>query len=301
MRKIINTHWGEDANPWCLLQGDGNGNLRSDAWKYWSHYDGVEKRVAFKDGKLLAFCANEDNNDWWWDRQDEPHEGIPFESKMPNDELGRTASYEMSSDGTLDNPTNIHRGNKHNGVYEEWYNNGQLKVRQNYKEGKENGLYQSWYSNGQSSMRCTYKDGKLEGDYKRWWNNGELGSRIEYENNKVNGVYEEWYGKDRPMSHRTYVNDKQEGVFEFWHQNGKIYIRENYKNGEREGLSEKWDLEGKLIERAIYVNGELVENLTDDVKFRNYLAKEGISTETIRSEKTKKITLKPKKKGGVKL
>ena len=26
MREIINTHWGEDANPWCLLQGDGHGN-----------------------------------------------------------------------------------------------------------------------------------------------------------------------------------------------------------------------------------------------------------------------------------
>lgn len=192
MRKIINTHWGEDANPWCLLQGDGEGNLSSNAWYYWNHYNGVPKRVAFKDGRLLAFCASNYAKNYWWDCQDNAHNGISFDMKMPNDELGREATYEISSNGALGNPTNIHRGNKHNGVYEEWYNNGQLKVRQNYKEGKENGLYQSWYSNGQSSMRCTYKDGKLEGDYKRWWNNGELGSRIEYENNKVNGVYEEW-------------------------------------------------------------------------------------------------------------
>lgn len=57
MRKIINTHWGEDANPWCLLCGDGKGNLRDDAWEYWQHYNALPKYVAFKDGKLLAFMA----------------------------------------------------------------------------------------------------------------------------------------------------------------------------------------------------------------------------------------------------
>ncbi len=63
MRKIINTHWGKDANPWCLLQGDGEGNLsdgsngRYNAWHYWQHYNALPKRVAFQDGKLLAFMA----------------------------------------------------------------------------------------------------------------------------------------------------------------------------------------------------------------------------------------------------
>lgn len=58
MREIINTHWGEDANPWCLLQGDGKGNLTSDSWTYWSvNYSGLPKRVAFKNGKLLSFMA----------------------------------------------------------------------------------------------------------------------------------------------------------------------------------------------------------------------------------------------------
>ena len=45
-------------------------------------------------------------------------------------------------------------------------------------------------------------------------------------------------------------------------------------------------------------------NFVDECKdrvFNALLDKEGISTETIRSEKTKKITLKPKKKGGMKL
>jgi len=89
MRRIIDTHWGKDANPWCLLArgndaspevmraaanlypGDPDAQSayierqkkRDDglarAWEYWNHYNALPKRVAFKDGKLLAFMATE--------------------------------------------------------------------------------------------------------------------------------------------------------------------------------------------------------------------------------------------------
>lgn len=106
MRRIIDTHWGEDANPWCLLARDKHtedwtnlyrswfgmaypnelqtadnfkkfadeferrtgSKARSvlsdeermqDAWYYWNHYNALPKRVAFKDGKLLAFMATD--------------------------------------------------------------------------------------------------------------------------------------------------------------------------------------------------------------------------------------------------
>lgn len=85
MRQVINTHWGKDANPWCLLHGDGEGNLsdgsngRYDAWHYWNHYSALPKRVAFKDGKLLAFMATDEKPDTseyedlveHWDERDE--------------------------------------------------------------------------------------------------------------------------------------------------------------------------------------------------------------------------------------
>ena len=113
MRRIIDTHWGEDANPWCLLARSGlaetreqtgeykewllrhwhlNGDLdatgdryeretgkkayktvrlsaeqrMSDAWDYWNRYNALPKRVAFKNGRLLAFMATErlDLDNW---------------------------------------------------------------------------------------------------------------------------------------------------------------------------------------------------------------------------------------------
>lgn len=58
MRDVINTHFGRDASPWCLLQGDGAGGLTEDSWVYWERYGAIPKRVAFRDGKLLAFSAS---------------------------------------------------------------------------------------------------------------------------------------------------------------------------------------------------------------------------------------------------
>ena len=136
MRRIINTHWGKDANPWCLLQGNGDGILSDGAWSYWQQYSALPKRVAFKDGKLLAFMATDkavegraeaeeryqeaieegdyipDREAWirekmgaeesWWDRADASHAGIPFERTVPDDSSSgkTTETVELLPDGS---------------------------------------------------------------------------------------------------------------------------------------------------------------------------------------------------------
>ncbi|MCD8211268.1 MAG: hypothetical protein LUC37_06995 [Prevotella sp.] len=48
------------------------------------------------------------------------------------------------------------------GRLEEYYENGQIKARSNYKDGKAEGLLELWYPNGQPQERCNYKDGKKD-------------------------------------------------------------------------------------------------------------------------------------------
>lgn len=377
MRRIINTHWGEDANPWCLLQGDGTGKLSPDAWKYWNHYDGVPKRVAFKDGKLLAFCANDYDSDCWWDRKDSPHDGISFHLKIPNDELGREATYEMSNDGKIGNPTNIHKGNKQNGVYEKWTDDGQIVVRENYKGGKRDGICERWWTHGKLRHRESYKNDVLEGPYEyrdckgnlvergnlkngkyhglieQWdvWNNGVLVSRKQYKEDILDGISELYYSDGSLKSRQMYRGGARNGLCQSWHENGLLFQKENYKEGKPhglheewyengqlatstnykegnrdgeqiqwydngqlcsrtswksgrlDGLREEWYANGQLRGRVLYKGGYQVESLTDDVRFRNYMESEEKSTEYmgIKWKWIKKITLKLKKKGGVKL
>ena len=99
VRKAIDVNWGYDKNPWCLVarkdgfsqdeinelseeQAEKLGFYSDDvlavAWRYWNHYKAYPKRIAFKNGKLLAFSAGDEKQHVeWWDKNDESHNAIP--------------------------------------------------------------------------------------------------------------------------------------------------------------------------------------------------------------------------------
>ena len=60
---------------------------------------------------------------------------------------------------------------KKDGVFEQWYSNGQLRKEEKYKVGEKNGLTTWWHGNGQLRLEWNYKDGKLI-SYKCWNEDG---------------------------------------------------------------------------------------------------------------------------------
>ena len=109
VRRAIDSNWGYDKNPWCLAaRKDGFNqdeiNALSDdqavklglysedalaaAWNYWKHYNAYPKRIAFKNGKLLAFSAGDEKNHVeWWDKNDKPHYTIPGSNALDDIEF----------------------------------------------------------------------------------------------------------------------------------------------------------------------------------------------------------------------
>ena len=79
VRRIVDAHWGRDANPWCLIGRSKTTGGLGVAWEDWKNYGDCPKRIAFKDGKLLAFCATNKGR-WfgeeWWDRNDYSHPSV---------------------------------------------------------------------------------------------------------------------------------------------------------------------------------------------------------------------------------
>ena len=129
MRRIINTHFGPDSSPWCILQGDGKGNLTKESAEYWKSYSGYPKMVAFQDGHLLAFSANHVQKHIWWDRKDSSYDGIPIDIPLENDSLGRRYKGQINPDtGEINRKVYslLYRGQKGklNGTYEEWTADG---------------------------------------------------------------------------------------------------------------------------------------------------------------------------------
>lgn len=215
MRQIINTHWGEDANPWCLLQGDGHGNLSDgsngsyDAWHYWNRYNALPKRVAFKDGKLLAFMATDqgaedfDINDVDWDELYDAYYDEYEKEKLEYEEESGNESDMVFEEWMEEYRWDAIRANaaKHSGenVAEQWWDRqdsahdgiplGNMPVPNdsfgrwaNFEirdgKAKQIGGYIKG-ENGKEGFRQWYANGKLakavvNGDYLEWHENGEL-------------------------------------------------------------------------------------------------------------------------------
>ena len=55
-----------------------------------------------------------------------------------------------------------------------WHENGQMRLRDNWRDGKLHGLWEEWYENGQMYWRGNYKDGKRHGLDERWHKNGQM-------------------------------------------------------------------------------------------------------------------------------
>ena len=65
VRKVMDTHFGENSNPWCLAQKK-DGKLTEGSRKTWEHYSDGPKSMVFQNGKLIGFKANGQ----YWDRMD---------------------------------------------------------------------------------------------------------------------------------------------------------------------------------------------------------------------------------------
>lgn len=183
VRSVIDTHWGENANPWCLTRRDDYGALGRASWSYWKNYNGVPKRIAFRNGRLLAFGASINDNNQCWDREDAPFDGIPYTVKengnsffyIYNEETGQSIKQkETLADGSI----------------HEWYENGSLKnevlpdgtSRQYYeKSNPQSGQLQVQFERLPDGTTHEYRaDGSLMSEHlpdgtKRYYDgNGEL-------------------------------------------------------------------------------------------------------------------------------
>ena len=60
------------------------------------------------------------------------------------------------------------------GIYKQYYSNGQLLAECNYINGKKVGKYIKYYYNGQKLLECYYINNKIDGYLKIYKSNGDL-------------------------------------------------------------------------------------------------------------------------------
>jgi len=242
VRKIMDTHFGEDSNPWCLAYKEGD-TPTSQAWTHWSETYNGPKKIAFQNGKLISLFAGGE----WWDKLNNSTFGIPITAKIPNDKLGRKVLVEMDSDsGEVGaTPTKVFKGDPNNGAYAEWYPDTKEKYGDYLlsesgikKNGVWDGEHTTFYANKNNTKQyeVTYKNNIPIGPFKSYWDSGEL---------KTVGNY----------SDKSWLQYRKVGKHETYYKNGSLEKRETLSADGLEipiGEYEEYSENGKLKEKGLF-------------------------------------------------
>lgn len=119
-----------------------------------------------------------------------------------------------------------------NGEWLEYFKDGKVALKMNYKGGELNGLCLSFGLSGNITAEGLYENGKKEKLWKYYYNDGKI---------KEKG---------------NYIGSYQDGKWYSYYENGNLYSEGNYKVGLREG---EWKyyyqgVNGKVKEKIMFSN-----------------------------------------------
>jgi len=133
------------------------------------------------------------------------------------------------------------------GPVRDYYNNGQVQMKGNYRDSKRNGIF-IYYSNHHTYQSAgQYRMDRNIGKWETFHNKGKLKSEVYYTDRyflkslwdstglqlikEGNGDYKEYYTNGVLKEEGQYLNGYKEGYWRGRYQNDSPYFEENYFNG----------------------------------------------------------------------
>ena len=116
------------------------------------------------------------------------------------------------------------------GLIEEFYDNGQLERKGNYKDRKREGPWEWYYENGQLSQKGNYKNGELDGTWVMFKENGQIWVIETYrytEEKMKDGLVEKFHENGQLRSTGNYKDGKPDGIHETYHDDGDLHSKKN--------------------------------------------------------------------------
>jgi antitoxin component YwqK of YwqJK toxin-antitoxin module len=118
------------------------------------------------------------------------------------------------------------------------------------------GEWKFWYDNGQLRTTEVYKNGEKLSGSKSYYTDGKLESEIYYDG-KLSITY---YENGQKQTEGIFLKgDIPNGVWKGWHENGKINYEATYNNGVNIGITKWYDVKGKLYLQQEFTNGKLIK------------------------------------------
>lgn len=126
-----------------------------------------------------------------------------------------------------------------------YHENGQIKQYLELLSGRAHGVYREWYENGQEKVRFTVIEGI-----------GDL-SQTALKSFVIDGLSEAWDSKGNIMARISYSRGKLVDTAYLYHSNGQIKSSIPYHNGVVHGMISNYDEEGTFMGRTSYYQGKV--------------------------------------------
>tara|TARA_Y100000994_G_scaffold159072_1_gene130365 strand:+ start:181 stop:1131 length:951 start_codon:yes stop_codon:yes gene_type:complete len=125
------------------------------------------------------------------------------------------------------------------------------------KNGKKVGLWRTYYDNGQLSVKEFYKNDKLDGEYIEYFLNGRIKLKTNFNNGQINGDWETNYFNGNKKERKKFINNKKDGDHWDYSEDGLYYIVIGWSNDVKHGVyRETFDLPNrKVIKNITKISG----------------------------------------------
>lgn len=150
------------------------------------------------------------------------------------DSLGNIEKSYIFKNGVIVGQGIISANGQRQGIWKEYYSNGQIKAQGAYRNDLRNGEWEFYHNNGTLEQKGTYNDnGKPEGKWMWYFSNGALLRQENFRNGLLDGPMTEYDTNGKIVTQGDYIDGLEEG---FWYyQTGDMRMEGEYAAGMRNG------------------------------------------------------------------
>ena len=153
-------------------------------------------------------------------------------------------------------------GNIPDGIYNLYYDSGELKRTFLFKDRALNGPCNVYFRSGKINREGVFKNGRLEGESHLYYSDGTLKGISYFQNGLKSGPTKLYYESGRLKADLQFKDGRPDGIQVMYYENGKVESRVTYSDGIKNGPVFFYYDSGKLKMQGKYVNDVLDGTVT---------------------------------------
>lgn len=115
-----------------------------------------------------------------------------------------------------------------------------------------NGIYTEYYENGNKKMEMNLKEGEKDSTTILYNENGAISEVLSFKKGLMHGRWEKYNSNGVKISEAFYYEDKKDSTWRIWNEQGQIIYEMHYKHGEKCGTWINYSQTGEIVSKRDY-------------------------------------------------